>query len=144
MCGGALLLPCAPSCCSFVGAGRARFAHERLGSSATSTMPTMQHVLALRADCFADDVDVRDEMISWQDSDLIKYFESGGEELPTRSAPMVADFLAALEGRPLRLPARILSLHGGGGNLAVNKMQMGRIKNALGPNALFDFFHGHR
>ena len=45
--------------------------------------------------------------------------------------------------RPLRLPARILSLHGGGGNLAVNKMQMGRIRSALGSQITFDFFHVH-
>lgn len=104
----------------------------------------MEHVLALRADCFADDVEVRDEMTEWSESDLVKYFESGGEELPPRSAPMVANFLSSLASRPLRLPARILSLHGGGGNLAVNKMQMGRIRSTLGSQITFDFFHGHR
>lgn len=45
---------------------------------------------------------------------------------------------------PLRLPVRILSLHGGGGNKTVNMMQLARLKKALGPQVQFDHINGTR
>ena len=48
-------------------------------SSATGGMT---RVLDIRAECFADDVEVRGEMRGWSDEQLRVYFESGGLERP--------------------------------------------------------------
>ena len=106
-------------------------------------MPSMERVLELRADAFADDVDVSDAMLSWSEERLTHFFESGGEdagggeatEPPAPSQPLP----------PPDRPLRILSLHGGGGNKSINQMQMARLKSTLGAtNCTFDYLEGTR
>lgn len=42
----------------------------------------MAHILALQAECFAEDVPILDEMVSWTEDQICSYFESGGSERP--------------------------------------------------------------
>ena len=42
----------------------------------------MTRVLDIRAECFADDVEVRADMRRWSDEELRAYFESGGADRP--------------------------------------------------------------
>ena len=37
----------------------------------------------LRAECFADDVEVTPEMVTWSDAELRAFFESGGADRPS-------------------------------------------------------------
>ena len=44
---------------------------------------TREQCEAIRADNFADDLDVTDEMLTWTESEVTAYFESGGEDRPS-------------------------------------------------------------
>ena len=60
--------------------GRATSA-ERGGDSHTSAAGAsagMERVLSIRDECFADDVECREEMSTWSDDELRAYFERGG------------------------------------------------------------------
>ena len=107
----------------------------------------MERVLSFRADCFADDVAVTEEMTAWTDAQLIAFFESGGQTLPTVVNASCATGAEALP--PPKLPLRFLSLHGGGTSANVNKMQMSRmlkaLKDKLGTSSIeCDFLQGTR
>ena len=103
----------------------------------------MEKILELRADAFADDVDVTDSMLQWSEERIIRFFEAGGVEPPAAPAAAAAPWP---ELPPPQLPLRVLSLHGGGSNMTVNKMQVARLKRTLGPNDVveFDFLNGTR
>ena len=107
-------------------------------------MPAMERVLEIRGEAFADDVDALDEMCSWSEDSLVAYFESGGEVLPSvHAAPSIAAHAT--------LPLRFLSLHGGGTNANINRMQMSRMNKALRDagdlsmdEVKFEYFEGTR
>ena len=82
----------------------------------------MERILELRADAFADDVDVSQEMLKWTEERIMKFFENGGED-KVCDEPLP----------PLTRPLRVLSLHGGGGNKNVNMVQTSALRSALGP-----------
>jgi len=103
----------------------------------------MERVLALRADAFADDVDVSEAMLSWDESRLVAFFESGGEAPDICDAPAAVITPPLPEPVPLSRPLRLLSLHGGGGNKAINMMQMARMKRALDPCTI-EYLEGTR
>ena len=48
-------------------------------------MPSLSRLEELRADLFADDLEIRDEMCDWAEADFIEYLESGGATLPASS-----------------------------------------------------------
>jgi pimeloyl-ACP methyl ester carboxylesterase len=43
-------------------------------------------ILAIQADCMADDIEIIDSMTEWSEEQVIAYFESGGEEKPDSGA----------------------------------------------------------
>ena len=56
-------------------------------------MPSRERCEELRADAFADDLDVTDPMLSWTEEQVVTYFESGGQEEPrieARAADMAS------------------------------------------------------
>ena len=51
--------------------------------AANCTMPlTWARIKEIQGDCMADDIDPPDEATAWVESELIEYFESGGNNLP--------------------------------------------------------------
>ena len=80
----------------------------------------------IRSEAFADDVDIPSEAYSWTAAQAERFFQSGGKDRPPSPAARVR------VQRPLVRPARILCLHGGGGNAKVNQMQTARLTRALG------------
>ena len=49
-------------------------------------MPSLAEVAELRANAFADDMELRDEMCDWTEDEITAYFESGGEVCPEKKA----------------------------------------------------------
>ena len=41
---------------------------------------SMERVLELRSEAFADDIEVGEHMVSWSEARLAAFFENGGEE----------------------------------------------------------------
>ena len=95
----------------------------------------MSRVLELRAEAFADDVDITDNMCDWDEPRLIRFFENGGEEVEVAATPALVEAT-----RPLR----VLSLHGGGSNKKVNVMQMARLKRVFGDMIELSYLEGTR
>ena len=87
---------------------------------------TREQLEEARADAFADDMTITDQMLSWSVDQATTFFEGGGKDIPGM--------------------IRILSLHGGGSNAKVNRSQVARLHRALGgPQAVsIDFFEGTR
>ena len=53
----------------------------------------MDRVLNIRSECYADDVDITEELIDWSDEALREYFEHGG----VVSAPATASTVGGLQ-----------------------------------------------
>ena len=51
---------------------------------------TSEQLEGIRADAFADDVEISDEMLGWSEADAVAFFESGGEEAMRRAATAAA------------------------------------------------------
>ena len=100
-------------------------------------MPTLDRVLEIRNDHLCDDLEISQDMCNWSEEQLSTYFESGGKVQPVDSR---------------QPPFRFLSLHGGGANATVNRMQLARLIKAFrdeaglhGPNDIeFDHVEGTR
>lgn len=91
-------------------------------------MPTRERLLALRADAFADDVEVTAEMEAWTEEACVEWFETGGANVVGASSTSEAPLHRRRPGQPFR----ILSLHGGGSMAKINTMQTTRLRRALG------------
>jgi len=109
-------------------------------------MPSAEVITSLRAELFADDIDIPEAAVRWTADELRAYFESGGLELPIPSQP--SPILPPPPLPPRRAPsqpARFLCLHGGGGNKMINALQTARLKKALGLERVrFDYIEGTR
>ena len=97
-------------------------------------MPSSDELLQLRADAFADDVEIPAAATSWTRTQAIAFFESGGQVVPDVAQP--------ISDRPLKF----LCLHGGGGNKSINKLQTSKLKVTMGGDAKaqMDFLEGTR
>lgn len=125
----------AVSALSALSAGATRLA--RLGRAVhsrscviMSPMGADARVLAIQAQCLADDIEVTPEMAGWSDTELVAFFESGG-----RPAPACVSSGATM---------RVLCLHGGGANRQVMEFQTALLRSTLGPGANFDYLEGDR
>lgn len=97
-------------------------------------MLTMERILELQADAFADDMTIEPTMLQWTEEQVKSFF--AGEGAPT-SAPAAEPVVVAqpsVAPSTLRVPPRplrFLSLHGGGSNKRINGMQVARVRRAL-------------
>ena len=80
---------------------------------------------SVRADAFADDIEILDKMRHWTLEQATRYFESGGEDVP---ADVAAPATAPL---PLMRRPRIALFHGTASCESILKMQLGRLLPVL-------------
>ena len=88
---------------------------------------SMQRVLDLRAEAFADDLEVSEAMTEWSESEVEEYFAT--TRLP-KGRTLVADKVPCLPTKSSKA-LRFLSLHGSGANKTVNQYQLARFRKTL-------------
>lgn len=90
-----------------------------------NTMVPTQVIEALRSEHFADDIELPKGAAMWSERDIATFFESGGLKTPDdqmNARPQPAQTETAVPD--LTYPARVLCLHGGGGNKTINSTWM--------------------
>jgi len=98
---------------------------------------TNARIAEVKADLFAEDIDVPAEAVGWSEERLVAYIERGGVEptsVPAGTVPPV----------PLGRPTRVACLHGTAGNEKIFRIQLAKLIASLREEIVFEVFEGSR